>query len=153
PIDQDYCYERIPPGSPDEQAQPDATPPFIRYALHHRAAEFYVRQRKPREEWKTIDDLAPQLAEFEHRFQAGDYDGAARLLSEFDSSCLIPWGHYGRVIAMREHLRGKITDSRLARSSVGNLGHTYKYVGRLAEAIQCIEESLQSARHDGDRKH
>src|SRR5207237_524803 len=94
-----------------------------------------------------------QLAEFEHRTQAGDYDTAARLLLEFDTDCLLTWGHYNRMIAMHEHLRGKITDTRLARSSIGNLGYTYKYVGRVAEAIQCFEEALESARVDGDRRH
>jgi hypothetical protein len=35
------------------------------------AADYFAQARKPRAEWKKLDDLAPQLAEFELR-GAGD---------------------------------------------------------------------------------
>ena len=63
-------------GQPDDrEAEP---PPITRYALRHRAAEYFRESRKPRESWKTLEDLAPQLAEFDLRL-AGETSPRQRL--------------------------------------------------------------------------
>ena len=48
------------------------------------AANYFAQARKPRVEWKKLDDLAAQLAEFDLRFEAGDYDTATGVLTEID---------------------------------------------------------------------
>ena len=68
-----------------EPADRDADlPRFTRQALWHRAGDYFEQTRTPREQWKTLEDLAPQLAEFELRCQGGDYDTAAQVLFGID---------------------------------------------------------------------
>ena len=47
----------------------------------------------PPASWKTVDDLAPQLAEFEVRIAGEEYDAAASVLLEIDFDYLLLWGH------------------------------------------------------------
>jgi hypothetical protein len=99
-IDRDYAVGHLPEGEPaDRQAE---VPPFSRYALQHRAAEWFKLARQPRETWKTLEDLAPQLAEFELRLAGEDYDTAATVLLEIDYDYLQLWGHYQLVAELHE---------------------------------------------------
>jgi hypothetical protein len=52
--------------------------------LRRRAADYYAHVRTPRDTWRSLDDLRPQLAEFELRCDTGDYDGAASVLNDID---------------------------------------------------------------------
>ncbi len=152
PIDQEYCYARIPIGSPaDKPADKMGTPVYSRHALHYRAAEYYQRQRTPRADWQSLDDLTAHFAEFDHRVQAGDFDTAGALLFEFDFNYLLQAGYAARLTAMHERLQGKLTDARAVRSSLNNLGHGYAQLGRVAEGIRCWEQGLESARREADR--
>jgi len=92
PIDREYAYQRLPDS--------DESDVYNKRNLELRTAEFYASIRKPESEWKTIEDLAPQLAEFEHRVRAGDYDEAARTLGAIDPgylSGLWPFSTYGGI--------------------------------------------------------
>jgi hypothetical protein len=71
---------------------------FTQHDLLNRAADYFAQARKPRAEWKNLDDLAAQLAEFDLRCEAGDYDTAASVLTEIDFDYLLVWGHYRLVI-------------------------------------------------------
>ena len=66
--------------------------------------------RKPRAEWKKLDDLAAQLAEFDLRCAAGDYDTAASVLTDIDFDYLLLWGHYRLMIDLHEKLTRKNND-------------------------------------------
>jgi hypothetical protein len=91
-VDRDYALGRIRYAQPtDTEADP---PPLTRYGLRDRAADYFAQVRTPRDEWKTLDDLAPQLAEFELRCQTGDYDTAAQVLLGIDSHYMMLWGYY-----------------------------------------------------------
>ena len=151
PIDLEYCYSRIPIGTSTMLPElTDELPHYTRHVLHLRAAAFYSQQRTLNDDWKTIDDLAPQLAEFDHRAQAGDSDNAARLLSEFRDA-LFGWGHYAYLLTLYEQINGKIADRQLARNSLGNLGRTYVHLGRTHDAIIIYEQVLVMARTDMER--
>jgi hypothetical protein len=63
PVDCDYAFSRIPPGKPEDRNSDEI--PFTQFALLHSGADYFEQVRKTREEWKTKDDLVPQLAEFE----------------------------------------------------------------------------------------
>ena len=90
-VDRDYALQRVPAGEPgDRDADP---PPFTQYALRDRGADYFQQTRTPRETWRTLDDLAAQLAEFELRCQAGDYDTAAQVLLDIGFDYLQLWGH------------------------------------------------------------
>jgi tetratricopeptide (TPR) repeat protein len=144
PLDHDYAYRQLPD---DERTGEE----YTRRNLELRAADFYAGLRKPEGEWKTIDDLAPQLAEFEHRVHGRDYDGACRVLDQIDFSYLLLWGHYARLIELREKLLGRLTDPRSRTYNLGNLGRTYYSIGQVERSIELFEEALAIAREIDDR--
>jgi tetratricopeptide (TPR) repeat protein len=147
-IDRDYALGRTPEGVPaDGKAE---TPPLTLFALRCRGAEWFAQARKPRETWKSLEDLTAQLSEFELRYEAEDYDTAAAILLEFSES-LDLWGHYGLLTDLHERLQGKIADPSIARRSVGSLGTAYYSLGRLQEAMARHDEALRLARQNHDR--
>ena len=77
---------------PGEPADRDASPRFTRYALRDRGADYFDQTRNRAQDWKTLDDLAPQLAEFELRYQGEDYDTAAAVLLGIDFDYLLLLG-------------------------------------------------------------
>jgi len=137
PVDRAYAFSRIPP-----HTQP---------AFLSRAADYYREARKPRAAWKTLDDLAPQLAEFELRCAAGEYDAAADVLTDIDFYLLL-WGHVRLMARLHEQLQGKLRDRRLASINAGNLGIAYYSLGRIAEALDFYEQALTISREIGDRR-
>jgi tetratricopeptide (TPR) repeat protein len=148
-IDRDYALGRIADGVPaDGQAEPA---PLTQFALRRRAAEWFALARKPREAWKSLDDLAAQLSEFDLRCEAEDYETAASVLLEFDFDYLFVWGHYGLMTDLHERLQGRITDPEIAKRSVANLGTAYHRLGLLEQAMACYEEALRLSREDRDR--
>ena len=117
----------------------------------HRGAEYFKQARQPRETWKKLDDLSPQLNEFELRYAGEDYDTAVSVLLEIDFDYLLLWGHYHRVIELHERLQGKIDDRFLQQRSVGNLGSACYNTGQNQQAIHCYERALAIARDMKDR--
>jgi tetratricopeptide (TPR) repeat protein len=143
PLDRAYAYHQL----PDDER----TNAYNRRNLELRAADFYTGLRRPEGEWKTIDDLAPQLAEFEHRVHAGDYDGACQVLDQIDFGYLVLWGHYAQTIEVREKLLGQLTDPGLRAYNLGNLGLAYYSIGHVERAIKLYEEALSIAREISNR--
>ena len=150
PVDQTYALGRIPKGDEFDRDKMGA-PEFTRYALWDRAADYFQEVRKPRAEWKTINDLAAQLDEFDLRYAGQDYDTAASVLLDIDFDYLLLWGHARRVVELHERLRGKLSDAWLNGSSLGNLGTAYAQIGRIRDAIECGEQALAIARETGNR--
>jgi tetratricopeptide (TPR) repeat protein len=149
-VDRSYALERIPEGTPaDRDASP---PPFTRFALLHRAAGYYESIRTPRASWKTVADLAPQLAEFEVRIAGQEYDAAASVLLEIDFDYLQLWGHARLAATLHERLKGRLTDPDLMASHLGNLGLCYFWLGDYRRAIDHQEQRLAIAREIGDRQ-
>jgi tetratricopeptide (TPR) repeat protein len=149
-VDRDYALSRIPEGEPADR---EATEPrFTRFGLRHRGAEYFEQTRTPRETWKQLDDLAPQLAEFELRYQGEDYDTAADVLTNFDFDYLRLWGHYRLLVDLHERLQGKLTDPNLQELSASNLGIGYDSLGETRQAINLYEQALDIARDLGDRE-
>ncbi len=148
-VDRSYAMQRIPEGQPaDREASPL---PFTRFALLHRAAEYYQTTRTPRVSWKTIDDLAPQLAEIEVRIAGGEYDAAASVLGEIDFDYLQLWGHARLAAELYERLVGHLTDLELKQSSLIGLGNCYLVLSDYRRAIEHYEQSLAIAREIGNR--
>ncbi|HEV8483516.1 MAG TPA: tetratricopeptide repeat protein, partial [Blastocatellia bacterium] len=141
PIDQEYAYYELP-----EQGD------FSRMTLNRLAADYYKGCRRPRESWRTIEDVGPHLREFEHRVKAGDYDEAARTLSEVDVDFLVWNGHAQRALDMRGKLEGKLTDSRLQMLHANALGNIREVLGPFNEAIDHFEAAIKIARDIGDKE-
>jgi tetratricopeptide (TPR) repeat protein/predicted MPP superfamily phosphohydrolase len=152
PVDRAYAFARIPEGEPSDRKKaanlnragriPEYPIPNTRFALLHRAAEYYCQARLPRAEWKTLGDLAPQLAEFELRCAGGEYDTAAEVLLEIDWDYLYLWGHYGLMITLHEQLLGKCSFSLFASRNLARLGGAYEETGQYQKAISCCEQAL-----------
>ncbi len=151
PIDRDYCYGRLPPGAVTDNTALDSFPRYTQHALHFRAAQFYQAQRKPSDEWKSIDDLAPQLAEFDHLVAAEDYDAAAQVMADVGNDYLYVWGNYARLITMYHRLENKVKGPRLERHMWLEVGQVYAITGQMTEAISICEKALISAREHHDR--
>jgi tetratricopeptide (TPR) repeat protein len=149
-VDREYALSRIPEG---RAADRDATDPrlYTRYALLHRGAEYFKETRRPRETWKALDDLVPQLAEFELRCAGHDYDRAASVLGEIDFHYLFLWGHYRLLVDLHERLQGKVQESDLALTSMLRLGNALYGMGQYDRAIRSYEEALALARRSESR--
>jgi hypothetical protein len=52
--------------------------------LHGRPADYYRQIRTPRESWRSLDDVRPQLAEFGLRCDTGDSDTVVTVLADID---------------------------------------------------------------------
>ena len=86
PVDRDYARSQLPAGDPS-----DSLAAFTLTGLKARAADYYTQIRTPRESWRTLEDVRPQLAEFELRCDTGDYDTAATVLDDIDRNYLQLW--------------------------------------------------------------
>jgi tetratricopeptide (TPR) repeat protein len=148
-IDRDYADSRIPDVEPADRRAEVA--PFSRFALQHRAAEWFKLARKPRETWKTLEDLAAPLSEFELRCASADYDTAATVLLEIGFHYLFMWGHYRLVTELHERLQGNIADPGLQQKTIGNQGSAYSRIGQYQRALACYERALSLAQEHKDR--
>lgn len=152
PVDRKYVFTRIPKGETSDRET--NTPTFTQYALLHRGAEYFKQVRKPAEKCKTIDDLAPQLAEFDLRCDGQDYNMAAHILFEIDdANYLIMWGHYRLMIELHERVLEKCSDPTLKMCIWENLGFACYSMGQYQKAITCYEQALTVAREENDRKN
>jgi tetratricopeptide (TPR) repeat protein len=111
------------------------------------AAEYHASIRAAADQWKSLDDVQPQLDEFAHRLLARQYDEAAALIDAVDADCLRIWGHYRTVITLREQLLEKLTDPDLLQSNLGNLAMVYRRTGRLRDAVSYFERAIAHAGH------
>ncbi|MCP4544661.1 MAG: tetratricopeptide repeat protein [Chloroflexi bacterium] len=140
PLDREYAYRQIPDVADKESDL------YNRRNLELRVADFYASIRKPESEWKTIDDLEPQLAEFEHRVRGEDYDAAYRVLELIEGDYLYMWGRYSRLIEMREKLTDYLTDPSSRATNLGRLGKVYCNLGQIEYAINLYETALTIVR-------
>ena len=140
-IDQEYAYSELP-----EQGD------YSRTTLERLAADYYKARRTPRENWRTIEDVRPQLREFEHRVKADDYEEAARALSDIDVDFLIWHGHAQRALDLHNKLEGKLTDKRLRMLHAYAIGNIRQVLGPFSEATDCFEEARKLAREIGDKE-
>jgi len=149
PADREYAWGQVKSEKAKGKSREDEWAPKN---LLSRAADYFRATQLPRERWKTLDDLAPQLAEFDLRCAAEDYDTAADVLKDIAFNYLLLWGHYRLMIEMHERVRGKIRDSRLVMSCLNNLGAAYHSTGQIPKAMVCYEEGLKRAREASDRQ-
>jgi tetratricopeptide (TPR) repeat protein len=148
-VDRDYALSRIPAGEPADRAADPA--PFTQQALRHRGADYFAQTRTPRADWKTLDDLAPQLNEYELRCQGGDYYTAAQVLLGISFDYLIRWGHYRLTVQMHERLQGHLDDPWINAVSEAVLGMCYLHLGQIPQAIDLYQQALAIFRETGNR--
>jgi len=144
PIDLAYAISLIPVRLNNEQGSVGEL--FTKDALRRRASEYYHQIRRPRDEWRKLSDLEPQLAEFDLRCAAGDFETAFEIVNEIDWEYLCLWGHAGLVVEMRGKLVGELTDNVLVCRNLFYLGRAYSVLGYSRKAIDYCEQSLQISR-------
>ena len=132
PVDREYARSQLPPGSPG-----DSPAAFTLTGLQARAADYYAQIRTPRESWRTLDDVRPQLAEFELRCDTGDYDTAAAVLADIDFGYLQVWGHYRTLVELHGRIHGRITDPALNAAHLTSLGTCHHSLGDYGGPSTC----------------
>lgn len=140
---------QTPRGEPADRSA-RGTPRFTQYALLHRAAEYFKQARLPEKSWKRLDDLAPQLAEFELRLAGEDYETAASTLLTIGPT-LSMLGQQRLLIRLNERLQGKLDDYRLALLTTDQLAAAHQSLGEHEVALSYHQRSLALAREHDDR--
>ena len=148
-VDRDYALSRIPAGEPADRTADPA--PFTQQALRSCGADYFAQTRTPRADWKTLDDLAPQLNEYELRRQGDDYDTAAQVLLGIDFDYLIRWGHYRLTMQLHERLQGHLDDPWTNADSKDRLGICYTSLGQIPQAIDLHQQAVAIFRETGNR--
>ncbi|HET7486948.1 MAG TPA: DUF4062 domain-containing protein [Acidimicrobiales bacterium] len=141
--DREHAYREIPEASPDPSA-------YGRTALELRAADFYAGIRKPPEQWLSLADVGPQLAEFEHCVRAGAFDRALEVLQPIDEQYLGLWGHFPQIIELRSQVLDKPVGAVLRAANLAGLAAAYQVVGDYDAAIRRYEEAVGIASEEGD---
>jgi tetratricopeptide (TPR) repeat protein len=147
PVDRDYACSQLRAGSPG-----DSPAAFALASLQARAADYYAQVRTPRESWSSMDDVRPQLAEFELRCDTGDYDAAATVLADIDLGYLQVWGHYRTLVDLHGRIHGRITDPALNGTHIANLGCCHYSLGNYRQAVDLHTQALTIARDIRDRR-
>jgi len=152
-VDREYALARTPKGEvSDKKGKNGEAAPFTQIALNHQGAEYYKQACLPRAEWKTLDDLKPQLAEFDLRFAGEDYDTAADVLIDISFKYLLRWGYYRLMINLYKKVQRGITDFALKRKIIINLGNAYLNTGQFQKAIGWYNKALEIARESESQK-
>jgi tetratricopeptide (TPR) repeat protein len=153
PADRHYALSRMALGDTSKRiGQGARARTWNQHSLTLRAADYFVQVRKPLSEWKKLDDLGAQLAEFELRCAADDYNTAASVLNSIDFEYLLLWGHYQLMVDLHAKIDGKISDTTLARISTGNLGLAFRNIGQIRRSIEYCLKALESARKTNNRQ-
>ena len=140
-IDREYAYSQIPATGKSSAAE-----------MERRAADYFASVRLPPESWRTIDDLDPQLREFDHRMRSGDPNGASNVLAGFEVDQLVWRGRAELARSFREQLEGKLTDDRQRALHAYALGNIRLVLGPLESALDHLEDALARARAIGDER-
>jgi len=126
----------------DKQAFNSGPMSYTRQALELRAADYYASIRKPEYEWKSIEDLIPQLTQFRHQVCAVDYEGASQTLRAIDYDYLYLWGYYARLIDLHSQLLGNLQNPRLVMDNLVGLGRVCRATGKFTQAVTYYEKAL-----------
>ena len=149
PVDRAYAFGTIAVAESPGGQHPNA-PLFVRGLLTRRAADYFKEVRKPREDWKSLEDLGPQLAEFDLRCANQEYDTAAQVLLEIERDYLALWGHFRLITDLFERLHGKLADVGLRGLCASSLAAAYGRTGQLEKGMASLEEALACAQETRD---
>ncbi len=141
PIDQAYCYSRIPQGN----LQDKFTSGFNRYTLHRLAAEYYTEKSDLSSILQTYEDIQPHLNEFKHRVGAGEYNRAAEIILALDEQLYL-WGYYTRLNDLYTQLIDHVDEkANLVRL---RLGEAKRSIGQVNDALELYEQVLEKSKDE-----
>ena len=164
PADKEYAFSIIPseraPTTKNTESTEKEQEEFLRASrliaftqrdLLNRAADYFHHTRQPRETYKQLNDIVAQLAEFDLRCMAGNYEDAGKVLCEFDEY-LDLWGHYLLTISLHERIVSKISDDDMHLDNLQGLGVAYIKIGKARESIAFLEQGLSAGRESQKQK-
>jgi tetratricopeptide (TPR) repeat protein len=122
---------------------------WTQYCLTDSAANYFAETCKP-QPWKDLEDLAPQLAEFDLRCDAGNYNKACYVLYDIEHDHLLMWGHYRMLIDLYLRLIDHLTDVELVVHCLNMLGWSFYSMGDFENAFRAYEAALQTAKEMED---
>jgi tetratricopeptide (TPR) repeat protein len=140
PVDLAYALSLIPTEQQRDLAGDQIS--FSQRELRKLASEYFRQIRRPREEWKTLADIDPQISEFEMRCAAEDYQTALQIVNEIGNNYLSLWGHSRMLIEMRMKLIDKLTDKYSVCQNSSYLGSEYLMIGQSRKVIEYSEHAL-----------
>lgn len=146
--DRDYALSVLPEGEPADRAAPPGTR-FTAQALLRAAALYFRQLHKPREQWRSRDDLAPGLAEFDLLCRAGQVDEAAGRLLAMDET-LMRWGYGHEVVACQQRILAHPLGVDTQRRCLASLGLAQADTGDYESAIASFARALNMAAVAGD---
>ncbi len=150
PLDRSYALSRIPVDMETRLPETEEHDAFSLRALQNAAAGYFQEIQKPRQEWKDLDSLAPQLAELDLRLEAEDFSQAFWILREIAWDHLIQWGHAGLVLDLAKRLEGRLdTEEELQRLNI--VGSALTRIGRIRRALEIHEEGIALAKRTGNK--
>ncbi len=131
-------------------------PNYNQPTLESLAAEYFLRLRTSPETWNSIDDVEPQLSEFQHRMSAGDCRSACQALEDI-ASHLLSWGYLQALIEMRTQLVERLADETCSQpvsssaevANQGGLGLAYLFVGRPKKASEYLKIARKRSKANG----
>jgi len=140
PVDRTYALGRLPAGEDSDRFE-FGEPVFTRIGLAKLAADYFSTTQLPREQWKKLEDLRPQLDEFDLRCESGDWDTAANILIDIDTD-IRRWGYARLVIDLHERLENRPLSEILAMVRTAKLAQAFINLGRYHSAIASLNEAL-----------
>jgi tetratricopeptide (TPR) repeat protein len=146
PVDREYARSQLALRSPG-----DSPAAFTLPGLQVRAADYYSEVRTPRESWRSLEDIRPQLAEFELRCDTGDYDTAATVLNDIESEYLQVWGYYRTLVGLHGRIHGRIIEPTLNAIHLSSLAYCHYNLDGYRQAIDLFSQALAIDRDVGDR--
>ena len=138
PVDRAHILTLIPPA--------DATPNL--QLFRGRAADYYEQIRLPRDTWRTMQDIEPQLREFRFRCDAQDFEQAADVLTSFFWP-VSRWTDPIFLTRMVEELLPRLTDAARRCEGLQQFGRCLNNLARYDEAWPVLDEALEIARSLG----
>ncbi|MEM9542534.1 MAG: tetratricopeptide repeat protein [Cyanobacteria bacterium P01_E01_bin.42] len=129
-------------------------------AAHQRAILFYQGRLKPREEWKTVEDVGEYLEIFHHWCELGEYEAAFDRIRDgsYSDRCADKFldlrGYNQLRIELYTQLVAGLSNPVDLRyvACLTSLGNTYSFLGEYQQAIALHQQSLEIERQIGNRQ-
>jgi tetratricopeptide (TPR) repeat protein len=146
-LDREHAYGQIPHG---DAVGPEALDGYGRSAVELRAADFYSTIRKPVASRRSLEDLAPEVAEFRHRIRGERPDLALDVLDTIAPDPVFKWGNYSLLIELRQSIPAGSLEPRRAARNLAGLAACHQVLGRYDTAASQYLQAVDLAKQAGD---
>lgn len=147
PIDRAYALDRLADSKVLTYAS-DEVRRFDRNALLRRAADYYCAIAKPESEWSTLEDLAAPLAEFDLRYQAGDYEDSAVIARRASLGFLYVWGQFNVMAEINAKLLERVKKPYNRYTTLRDYAYASRLLGHLEAATNTAQCALEVVRRE-----